>query len=1438
MGNSDPERLGFQRMIKSYFQFGARSKHDSVLSKALSSSRYDGIPDPSQIGRTVVLHSLAIASIPLASQTTSPPSNPIASLSSSVSLASQATYPPSKTTPLSPTLVSPAFQATCSPSQTTASLPNPMCSKCHDTVPISATISSVSQRTASSSPAISSTSSTTYPPPPRTPLFSRTTAQLSRTASRTSCNPSDLSSTVSQLSESIAPPSVVPSPSPQDTVLSFPAIAQSSQSAPSEELYFNAASTSIPSLIPANTPEELWEKAFKKLSPQDRHSIHCSTSSSKIDILSQIIQMTHQRREQYEENQWKIRYGEKTVVIRDVADKVIRWMDKFKSIGNIAVSVDPVHAALPWAAFRFLLIVAGEDSARVGSVFLVLEGLIVILIRCEIYEGLYLKGVRFSPVFELLEAAMVVLYAAILAFLSKAKRFYEAGTAERIVADIFDVDCFQPSITSINKAEAEVNKMVNVAEATVKSSQHQQVTEETRRLHDLLVEIEEPIVRIHHQVTAILKKFDEARRTQILTWISRIPYIKHHERAKEGRVNITGEWLLERDFYQEWYHAKESTILWLHGIPGAGKTKLTSRVIDVHLEELQSRIHSEGFAYFYCNHKEQDRREPASIFRALLKQLSIHPRSSALYVPIIEEYDLRRRDGFASGDLLLDQCKALIIQLLNLIPKTTIIIDGLDECDLKSLNDVCTRDDLLDALQELVHVPVKGVVKVFVSSREDHDIMKAFGRVPNLRIRLTDNAKEIGLFVDLEVRKKIATGKLLDGKVKETLEEQICTALKTNANGMFLWVDLQIKMLCGMSIESDVIARLGSLPASLEEAYRDIFIHEIDREEGSGKRLAYLAMMWMLCSAEGPLCPEELVMGSVSALRVESPGQPETIGSDVTIETILKICHNLVVIDHQLGLVRFAHLSVQEYLEKRLSTEETNTMAAIVCLSILLDRIPQTLSNTLEISEPSSPHTGTQHEDESESGEDWSSVYPRSIPGTYDGSFKYASRQWHTHVKLCGDSITPSRVMELLKCFLGSFEKPSDAFINWLNSDESAEWWCYPEPLEHHKSLISCPSSVMPTVCYYGLTDILMDMWTSGQSFDVNMVNSFGHPLLSIACGRGNEWIVRELLNRGAQIDQLCTKYQSALKIAVYYGHPAILRILLEYVADRSPDGPTIFHILGYTAERRELGCLKALVSVVKGKEIEIRKLDALASNTLAAAVRGGSIDIIRVICQEFAGADLDLPSRSWGKTALHIALELGFSEVANFLVLKGAKFQNVGRVALEDLDWACDEHWYTELTRWMSNIPAISSYTPVDVLIVRKMLRTALGLPVKSVDRILDLSEYWVMTEVEREEYKFIEEHDELIPYISLQIKSHLRFPVRKIIFTIRSHDQGWTTRDDSSNGQGSYHASLTWFEAAVHQNRSHTLQSIVESYNATVPPRQKPTHTSSHGIIEIINL
>lgn len=65
------------------------------------------------------------------------------------------------------------------------------------------------------------------------------------------------------------------------------------------------------------------------------------------------------------------------------------------------------------------------------------------------------------------------------------------------------------------------------------------------------------------------------RRNGILRWISDEPYEKHHIQTKDGVLKGTGKWLLHDLTFMRWKNESASSILWLHGIPGSGKSKLT-----------------------------------------------------------------------------------------------------------------------------------------------------------------------------------------------------------------------------------------------------------------------------------------------------------------------------------------------------------------------------------------------------------------------------------------------------------------------------------------------------------------------------------------------------------------------------------------------------------------------------------------------------------------------------------------------------------------------------------------------------------------------------------------------------------------------------------------------------------------------------------------------
>ena len=183
--------------------------------------------------------------------------------------------------------------------------------------------------------------------------------------------------------------------------------------------------------------------------------------------------------------------------------------------------------------------------------------------------------------------------------------------------------------------------------------------------------------------------------------------------------------------------------------------------------------------YFYCarNVAEPERADPAAIFRSLVRQMSCLPCSGEILDPVQKVYSARREDGFAAGPLTITESKALIIELTQSRPLTTIVIDALDECD------PVLRDELFDALTDILQSS-NGLVKILVSSRNERDIICQLSGCLNLEIEAKINQADITHFVNHEVDDLIQKKRLLSGVVPDALREMIKQVLCKKACGM------------------------------------------------------------------------------------------------------------------------------------------------------------------------------------------------------------------------------------------------------------------------------------------------------------------------------------------------------------------------------------------------------------------------------------------------------------------------------------------------------------------------------------------------------------------------------------------------------------------------------------------------------------------------------
>ena len=193
---------------------------------------------------------------------------------------------------------------------------------------------------------------------------------------------------------------------------------------------------------------------------------------------------------------------------------------------------------------------------------------------------------------------------------------------------------------------------------------------------------------------------------------------------------------------------------------------------------------SAPIAYFYCerNASEPQRADPDEVMRSLLKQLSCSKSDFPIKEPVVKMYRERQEeaedDGCDPAKLTINECVELILAILDNSP-ATIIIDALDECDPNR------RHEVLMALDEIIQKSAN-LIKVFVSSRDDNDIVCRLVYSPNVFIRASDNGEDIKLYVQSEVRQCIADKRLLGGNLSEDMKTRIINTLIRGSQGMYV----------------------------------------------------------------------------------------------------------------------------------------------------------------------------------------------------------------------------------------------------------------------------------------------------------------------------------------------------------------------------------------------------------------------------------------------------------------------------------------------------------------------------------------------------------------------------------------------------------------------------------------------------------------------------
>jgi hypothetical protein len=226
-------------------------------------------------------------------------------------------------------------------------------------------------------------------------------------------------------------------------------------------------------------------------------------------------------------------------------------------------------------------------------------------------------------------------------------------------------------------------------------------------------------------VVKLVRHQDDQERRVIINWLSPVDCATQQSDFISRRQEGTGQWLLNSDEFQAWLNKSKQT-LFCPGIPGAGKTIITSIVVNYLWTEFQNDANI-GIAYLYCNYRQQQQQQPEDLLSNLLKQLA----QEQLSVPA-DIKNLYKNHRTKRTRPSFDEIVKVLHSIIRLYSKVFIIIDALDECHVS--NKECNR-----LLSEVFSLQAQAQVNLFATSRFVPEITSQFEGCMSKEIRANDD---------------------------------------------------------------------------------------------------------------------------------------------------------------------------------------------------------------------------------------------------------------------------------------------------------------------------------------------------------------------------------------------------------------------------------------------------------------------------------------------------------------------------------------------------------------------------------------------------------------------------------------------------------------------------------------------------------------------------
>ena len=223
---------------------------------------------------------------------------------------------------------------------------------------------------------------------------------------------------------------------------------------------------------------------------------------------------------------------------------------------------------------------------------------------------------------------------------------------------------------------------------------------------------------------------ERQRREQVFQWLAAPEPSSNHMKACQTRQRETGRWLLESSKYVTWKNQRAS-FLWVHGIPGCGKTVLCSTIIDDIASSCRTSVRS-ILAYYYFDFNESKKQHCDGFARSLVAQLCGQSSENS---KIMES--LFVQCGAGQKEPSIKNLSQALRESTDQFEEIYFVVDALDECVDRSLV-ILLIDEICGWHMQNLHV--------LFTSRKDIIIERGF------QLLITDHIHIRNWVVDADIK--------------------------------------------------------------------------------------------------------------------------------------------------------------------------------------------------------------------------------------------------------------------------------------------------------------------------------------------------------------------------------------------------------------------------------------------------------------------------------------------------------------------------------------------------------------------------------------------------------------------------------------------------------------------------------------------------------------